>query len=95
MIQIDTPARPVGAHGRDTSIDTATPIPIPDGARYVMLAAYAQNLRYTLDGTTPTTAIGFLVVKDAPPVTIYVETGVTLQVISATAGAEVQYQFYN
>lgn len=95
MQTLDFPIRPVGAHTRDTTVDTATVLTIPSGARYCLLQCLAQNIRYTLDGTTPTAAVGFRMTAAATPTAIYCETGITLTVISETAGAEVQYQFYN
>lgn len=95
MQTLDFPIRAVGGHTRDTTVDTATVLTIPSGARYCLLQCLAQNIRYTLDGTTPTAAIGFRMTAGNAPLAIWCEAGVTLTVISETAGAEVQFQFYN
>lgn len=95
MIQLDNPLRPVGAHSSGATISNATVITIPSGARYIRLQALTQNVRYTLDGTTPTTSVGFQLKAGDPPISLWVETGVALTVIQESATASLQYQFYS
>ena len=95
MVQSDFPQRPVGAHNSGATISSATEITIPSGARYVRIQTLTQNVRYTLDGTDPTASSGFQLKAGDPPITLYVETGVTLKVIQETSGAVLQYQFLN
>jgi hypothetical protein len=95
MKELDIPLRPVGSHTGGTSISSATTLTIPNGARYVLVQALAQNVRYTLDGTTPTTTLGFQLKAGDPPRSIWCETGVTLKFIEEAATASLQYQFYN
>lgn len=52
-----------------------------------------QNARFTLDGTTPTTTKGFLVVANAVPLLVYLGPGVTLTVIETATTAVFDYQF--
>lgn len=95
MKSVDIPLRPVGAHTSGTTISSATTITIPTGARYVLMQALTQNIRYTLDGTAPTTSLGFQMKAGDPPIAVWCETGVTLKVIEEAATASLQYQFYN
>lgn len=85
--------RPVGAHTTDATVDAATALARPAGASFVRIQAETQAIRYTVDGTTPTAATGFLlavgVEKD-----IYVGSGASLNVIAAVAGASIQYQWF-
>src|SRR3990172_5934045 len=50
---------PKGAHGRETSLTAAFAPVVPAGATMCVVQALAQNVRFTLDGTTPTAAVGF------------------------------------
>ena len=85
---------PEGAHLQDTSIDTATTLTKPaSGASKLLLQATEQAVRFTLDGTTPTTGKGFVLGADDPPVLLQVGEDVTVKVISETAGAAVEYQW--
>lgn len=80
-----------GAHTQDTTIDTATTI-VPTGRYLIMQATVAgKNVRYTLDGTTPTASLGFVMVAQDPPVRFPV-AGYTFKVIAETAGAAVDWQ---
>ena len=95
MNDIDIPLRPVGSHTSNTTISSATTITVPAGARYILMQVLTQNVRYTLDGTVPTTTSGFQLKAGDPPIAVWCETGVTLKVIEETATASLQYQFYN
>lgn len=92
-VSVKTVLRPVGAHTTDATVDAATALVAPAGATMVRLQCAAQAIRYTLDGTTPTTSTGFLlavgVEKD-----IVVGGGASLQVIAAVSGASIQYQWF-
>lgn len=84
--------RPVGAHNDGLVISSAVTITIPDGATKVLMQALGQNVRFTLDGTTPTATTGFQLKAGDPPVSIPV-AGATLKVIQEAATADLQYQF--
>lgn len=58
----------------------------------VLMQALTQNIRYTLDGTTPTASVGFQLKAGDPPVIILVK-GNTLRVIEETATANIQFCF--
>ena len=92
---------PVGDHIAGTDISSATVIMpgamgVAETADKVILQTTAQNIRYTLDGTTPTATVGFqLKSTDAPrQIIIRLETGsVMLTVIEESGGAVLQVQF--
>jgi len=68
---------------------------VPTGAQRVMLQATAQNIWYTLDGSTPAANSGFLMVANAVPIIIDVSKGVTLRFLEAAGGAYLYCQFGN
>lgn len=84
---------PVGSH---TSIvpNAVTAINVPGGATGILMQTRTQAVRYTLDGTTPSSTVGFeLATTSLDPVYLPLKEGTQLKVISATAGAVFQYQF--
>ena len=84
---------PVGGHYDGTAISSAlTLTPVSDATK-ILIQALSQNVRFTLDGTTPTATKGFQLCVGDPPVLIPVTSGTTLNVIEETAGADVQYQW--
>ncbi len=92
---------PVGSHIAGTNISSATVIMpgnmgISDPADKVVIQTTAQNIRYTLDGTTPTPTIGFQLKSTDPPRQIIIRPGtggVVLTVIEEAGGAVLQVQF--
>ena len=83
----------VGAHGSDSSISSATPIPVPASANMLMIQAEGQDVRITFDGTTPTASVGFLIPAGATA-QYGVDKDLTIQVIETAASATVQWQFW-
>lgn len=83
---------PVGAHGSD-DVTTAVTLTQPAGANKALLQALTQNVRYTLDGTTPTTSNGFQLKVGWPPSLIAVDGGITLKAVAETGTASLQYQW--
>ena len=86
----------IGAHNSGLDISSAVQLSPsatynPGKAKKVVIQALTQNVRFTLDGTAPTTTLGFLLTAGDPPITIPLE-GVTLKVIEATATASLQFQ---
>jgi hypothetical protein len=65
----------------------------PQQAPKVLLQTTGQNIRYTLDGTTPTAAIGFQLKSTDPPLLVNIVGHVVLTVIEETANALVELQF--
>lgn len=84
----------IGTHQQDTTIATATVLTLPSGANGMLLQCTGTNVRYTLDGTAPTTTRGFVLVANASPVLITFPTDDTVvTVIESSASAAVEYQF--
>jgi hypothetical protein len=90
---------PVGSHIAGTDVSSATVIMpgdmgIPLSADKVIIQTTAQNIRYTLDGTTPTPTVGFQLKATDPPKQIIIRNGeVVLTVIEEAGGAVLQVQF--
>jgi hypothetical protein len=86
--------KPVGSHNSGLAIATVQTIAIPDGATQIIMPGLTQNVRFTLDGTAATAALGFQLRVGEPPLLIKVsKTGTTLKVIEELATAVLQYQF--
>lgn len=84
---------PVGAHTSNALISAATTLTLPEGANSILIQVSGRDLRYTLDGTTPTATLGFLLLSGSAPVRIDFTPGVILRVIESAATATLQYQF--
>lgn len=84
---------PVGAHSDGATISSATVLTAPAGANRLLIQALTQNVRYTLDGTTPTATKGFQLKAGDPPVLIPFRAGIVITVIEETATADLQYQW--
>jgi len=84
---------PLGSHVANTTISSATELVPAAGATKLLIQALTQNVRYTIDGTDPTGAIGFLITANDPPGIIYLGSDMTLKVIEETATASLQYQW--
>jgi hypothetical protein len=59
----------------------------------VLIQTTSQNIRYTLDGTTPTAAVGFQLKSTDPPLLIALRDKVILTVIEEAATASLMVQF--
>ena len=91
---------PSGAHKSGTTISSATELKPADAAgagnaEAVLIQALTQNVRFTLDGTDPTTSLGCLLTAGNDPILIPYPPGTTLKVIEAAATASIQYQWGN
>ena len=64
---------------------------LPPGATSILVQTVTQNVRYTLDGTTPTAAIGFQLAAAATPILIEITERVNLKFIREASGAVLQY----
>lgn len=65
---------------------------VPNNCNVVRVQALAQNIRYTLDGTNPTTASGFRMTAGAVPIDIYLADTITLKFIGEASGAILELQ---
>lgn len=84
---------PLGSHSDGATISSATTLTIPAGAKKLMIQALTQNVRFTLDGTTPEAAKGFQLKAGDPPVIVPLGNRSTVIVIQEAATADLQYQF--
>ena len=65
----------------------------PTGSEFLMVQTHTQNVYYTLDGSTPSAANGFVLLTTQNPIIINVGKGVTPNFIRAASGAVLQYQW--
>ena len=84
---------PIGAHNDGLNIVAVVELAAPQGANKIMFQALDQNVRFTLDGTDPTTTLGFQLQSDDPPVILTIESRATVKVIEEAATADLQYQW--
>lgn len=85
------PFSPLGPHRTELVGASAFSPVTPAGAKCLMVQALAQNARYTLDGTTPTAAIGFQLKSTDSPILIWLTEGVYPQFFRETSGTVLQY----
>jgi hypothetical protein len=83
----------IGALQTDASISGATSFTCPDKANGVLTNVLAQDVNFTLDGTTPTAGVGLALKADDPVMFIPMLGGQVLKVIEQTAGATINLQF--
>ena len=83
---------PIGSHADGTDISSAATLTPADGATKLLIQALDQNVRLTLDGTTPTASKGFKLVAGNAPVMIWT-AGATVKVIEEAATADIEYQW--
>lgn len=84
---------PVGAHNDGLDVSSAATLTVPEGAKKVLMQALTQNIRYTLDGTAPTTSSGFQMKAGDPPILVLIDANTTVKLIEEAATADLQYQF--
>lgn len=88
---------PIGAHGTDATISSATTLAPPSGlaknVAKLLIQAIDQNIRYTLDGTDPEAAVGFRLTAGNDPIIITVTDGMTVKIIEESATATASYQW--
>lgn len=91
VTEIDSYA-PIGDHSSGATISSATTLTKPAGATQILIQAITKNVRFTLDGTAPTTFLGFQILAGVPPMIVAVP-GVSIKVIEEEATASLQYQW--
>lgn len=84
---------PSGSHNDGLDISSAETLTIPSTATKLLIQALTQNIRYTLDGTTPTASKGFQIKAGDPAVLIPLGNTTAIKVIEEAATADMQYQF--
>lgn len=84
---------PVGSHTQNAALNVAVALTKPGlGENKLLVQVSTQNVRYTLDGTTPTASKGFQILageKELIPIT----GKTTVTVIEEVASASIDYQF--
>jgi len=83
---------PIGSHSSGALISSAITLTKPEGANSILIQTLVQNVRFTLDGTTPTASVGFQILAGNPPMIIAIP-GTSIKVIEETASASLQYQW--
>jgi hypothetical protein len=86
---------PVGAHTKDTAVNTVKTLTPPSGANCLLLQTTTKDVRYTLDGSVPDATTGFLL-SAGEPILLMVNPGETVKVpkvIEVAASAVLQYQW--
>ena len=89
VLQID----PVGAHVDGTVITAAVTLTPPTGATKLLIQALSQNIRITLDGTTPDATTGFQLAAGDPMLLIPLGNNTVVRVIEEAATADINYQW--
>jgi hypothetical protein len=89
---VDAAFTPVGTHVSQSLSGVYAPT-MPDGANKALVQVFVQNARYKVDGTDPTTSVGFRLTKDDPPTIVPIAPGGSLKFIEETAGAVLQLQW--
>lgn len=84
---------PLGSHSDGLAISSAVALTPASGATMLLIQAIGQNVRLTLDGTTPTATKGFRIVADDAPIIVPIGEDTTVTVIQEAATADLQYQF--
>lgn len=85
----------VDAHSSGTDISSAVTLTPPAGANRILIQALTQNVRYTLDGTDPTSTLGFQLKAGDGPIVLSMGQAIVLKVIQEAATASLQYQWLN
>lgn len=88
----DYPLSPKG-YQQITSLGTAQALTVPAGARYALIQAENQNVRWRDDGTNPTASVGMVLSKDSDGLW-YSGFPEKLRFIEAAAGATLNVSYY-
>jgi hypothetical protein len=88
--------KPVGAHTENNSLASVVTLALPaalaDGGQ-IMLQCFTQNVRFTLDGTTPDADTGFRITAARDPIIVWIDPAASLKLIEEAATAVLQYQW--
>jgi hypothetical protein len=93
VVIADAQCTVIGSHATSGSggVPTAIPLVKPAGATQIIIQAITGNVRFTLDGSTPTATYGFELQAGQLPVTIPVPGG-GINVIQESA-TDLEYQW--
>lgn len=82
-------------HATDTSLATAQGLPsIPPDSKGVLMQTIGANIRFTIDGTTATTSVGFQLIAGAEP-TFYRGDLSLISMIEEGTSAELQVAYFS
>lgn len=84
---------PLGSHNSGLTISSVQTLTPPAGATKLLVQALTQNIRYTIDGSNPSTTSGFQLKAGDPPIIIPLGNRTIIKVIEESGGASLQYQF--
>lgn len=82
-----------GGYTSGRTISAATTLTPVSGATKLLLQTTGQNIRFTLDGTTPTASAGFQLKAGDPPIVIPVSSATIIKVIQEAATAVLTEQW--
>jgi hypothetical protein len=89
----DLQFEPVGSHTSGGDYSSAAVITKAAGATKLMIQTIDENLRITLDGSTPTTSAGFQITAGNDPIWFPVHPGYDVTAIEEAATAVPQVQW--
>jgi hypothetical protein len=87
---------PQGSHVSNSTLNAVVTLTPPDifyEWTGVLVQAVDENIRYTIDGTDPTSSSGFQLQVDQPPILLPIGEDSVLKFIEETASATLEYQF--
>ena len=88
---VDAKLEPRG-YEQNTSLATAQPLKVPQGARACIIQALTQNVRWRDDGTDPTTTVGMQLAAGRDM--LYTGDLAKFRMIEEAASAEVNIAYY-
>jgi hypothetical protein len=92
ILMVQESFEPTGSHVSQSLSGVYAPT-IPDDATKCLVQAITQNARFTMDGTAPTSSVGFRITAGDPPMVVPASDTVSLKFIEETAGAVLQLQW--
>jgi len=92
ILMVQESFEPTGAHVSQSLSGVYSPT-TPDDATKCLVQAITQNARFTMDGTAPTSSIGFRITAGDPPMVIPASGSIGLKFIQETAGSVLQLQW--
>ena len=98
-VRVDqAPFNPMGTHLENSAmadLQVLTPPTVNPPVTKIMVQAYDQNIRYTLDGTAPTPVFGFRLTAARDPVVLTIGPNTILQFFEEAATANLSYVWGN
>lgn len=89
------PLNPIGSHQQRADLTVArtlTPPPVTHlQATKILVQAFDQHIRYTIDGAMPTATFGFRLIFGSDPIMITLGPDTILQFLEEAATATLQY----